>query len=223
MIVVKMKDNSDVTNSKNREEGSEDEGSKDENDQSLVMSSGSSKFLTSINQVHPYYPPWLLKAVIMQHASCKEKGITLYAAGSNPSSTTANTKINQILYAKNEMHNTSSSNKQSVIDDTSAIKNSEVVIVINKYNRKTKDNFIVLARLITSQTLAKLIRYNSGAICVALDDDRADMLDFLPIVDRKLDSKNTNFISTSSTSKEWSAETRMPTTDRCTTAIFLLL
>jgi len=107
--------------------------------------------------------------------------------------------------------------KQSVIDAISAIKNGEMVIVVDDYNRENEGDFIVSAELLTPQTLAKLIRYSSGVVCVALDDDRADMLDLPYMVDRNQDPKNTAFTVTVDANKEYGTTTGISATDRCIT------
>ena len=95
----KNKDNSDITNSKNREE-EDDDGS--DNDESSIISSTSSKSL--------YQPsPSLLSSLTPIKGSCcttsyNETGTVLYTTGSNSSLTAIDMETNQILYTKNEIH-----------------------------------------------------------------------------------------------------------------------
>ena len=107
--------------------------------------------------------------------------------------------------------------KQSVIDAIAAIQKGEMVIVVDDYNRENEGDFIVSAELLTPQTLAKLIRYSSGVVCVALDDDRADMLELPYMVDRNQDPKNTAFTVTVDANKEYGTTTGISATDRCIT------
>jgi len=107
--------------------------------------------------------------------------------------------------------------KQSVIDAIAAIKNGEMVVVVDDYNRENEGDFIVSAELLTPQTLAKLIRFSSGVVCVAMDDDRADALDLPYMVHDNEDPKNTAFTVTVDASKEYGTTTGISATDRCIT------
>merc|ERR1719291_455141 len=107
--------------------------------------------------------------------------------------------------------------KQSVIDAIAAIKNGEMVVVVDDYNRENEGDFIVSAELLTPQTLAKLVRFSSGVVCVAMDDDRADALDLPYMVNDNEDPKNTAFTVTVDASKEYGTTTGISATDRCIT------
>ena len=64
--------------------------------------------------------------------------------------------------------------KQSILDAITAIKKGNIVIVVDDYNCENEGDFIVSTKLLTAQTLAKLIRFSSGVVCVVMDDDKAD-------------------------------------------------
>lgn len=107
--------------------------------------------------------------------------------------------------------------KQSVIDAIAAIKNGEMVVVVDDYNRENEGDFIVSAELLTPQTLAKLIRFSSGVVCVAMDDDRADALDLPYMLVDNEDPKETAFTVTVDATKEHGTTTGISATDRCNT------
>jgi len=107
--------------------------------------------------------------------------------------------------------------KESVIQAIQAIKNGEMVVVVDDYNRENEGDFIVSAELCTPETLAKLIRFSSGVVCVAMDDDRADALDLPYMVHSNQDPKQTAFTVTVDAAAQHGTTTGISATDRCST------
>merc|ERR1712183_1137920 len=83
--------------------------------------------------------------------------------------------------------------KASVQAAIKAIANGELVVVVDDYNRENEGDFIVSAELLSPETLATLIRYTSGVVCVAMEHSKADFLGLPYMVSNNEDPKKTAF------------------------------
>ena len=70
----------------------------------------------------------------------------------------------------------------SIQDAISAIKNGEVIIVVDDDNRENEGDFIMAADKCTPKAMAEFIRYSSGVICIGMEGKRMDELELPPMV-----------------------------------------
>ncbi len=67
------------------------------------------------------------------------------------------------------------------------------VLVVDDEDRENEGDIIFAAEHATRELLAFTIRYSSGVVCVAMDDERADKLDLPPMTVVNEDRKGTAF------------------------------
>ena len=67
------------------------------------------------------------------------------------------------------------------------------VLVVDDEDRENEGDIIFAAEHATRELLAFTIRYSSGVVCVAMDDERADKLDLPPMTLVNEDRKGTAF------------------------------
>lgn len=83
--------------------------------------------------------------------------------------------------------------KQSVVDCIAAVGRGEIVVVVDDMDRENEGDFIMAADKATPETLATIVRYSSGVICVAMEGERMDALKLPPMVSLSEDPKGTAF------------------------------
>lgn len=83
--------------------------------------------------------------------------------------------------------------KQSVVDAIKAIKNGEMVLVVDDENRENEGDLIMAAEKVTPEAIAFIIRYSSGILCVAMEEERLEELNLPPMVTNNEDPKCTAF------------------------------
>ena len=67
------------------------------------------------------------------------------------------------------------------------------VLVVDDEDRENEGDIIFAAEHATQELLAFTVRYSSGVVCVAMDDERADKLDLPPMTLVNEDRKGTAF------------------------------
>jgi 3,4-dihydroxy 2-butanone 4-phosphate synthase/GTP cyclohydrolase II len=83
--------------------------------------------------------------------------------------------------------------KQSVIDAIQAIKNGQMVLVVDDEDRENEGDFIIAAEKATPEAISFIIRYSSGILCIAMEEGRLDELKLPPMVIDNEDPKCTAF------------------------------
>ena len=61
-----------------------------------------------------------------------------------------------------------------------ALAEGKIVIVLDDEDRENEGDFIMAADLCTPSSMAQIVRYSSGVVCIALEDERLKELE-LPI------------------------------------------
>lgn len=75
----------------------------------------------------------------------------------------------------------------------SAIKNGEMVIVVDDEDRENEGDFITAAELITPEKINFMAKYGRGLICIALTENRCDELELEMMVGRNTSFHETQF------------------------------
>jgi hypothetical protein len=83
--------------------------------------------------------------------------------------------------------------RKSVEDAIDAVRRGELVVVVDDMNRENEGDFIMAADLATPDTIATIVRYSSGVICVAMEGKRMDELNLPAMVQNNEDPKGTAF------------------------------
>lgn len=83
--------------------------------------------------------------------------------------------------------------RESVEKAIIAIGNGELVVVVDDMDRENEGDFIMAADLCTPQTMATIVRYSSGVICVGMEGERMDELELPAMVSNNEDPKETAF------------------------------
>jgi 3,4-dihydroxy 2-butanone 4-phosphate synthase/GTP cyclohydrolase II len=96
-----------------------------------------------------------------------------------------------------------------------AIKRGELVIVVDDEDRENEGDLITAAEVITPESMAFMIRYTSGVICMPMEGDRLDQLRLPLMVADNTESQRTAF--TVSVDARNNTTTGISAADRCTT------
>ena len=107
--------------------------------------------------------------------------------------------------------------RQSVLDAISAVARGEMVVVVDDMDRENEGDFIMAADHCTDLDMARIVRYSSGVVCVAMEPDRLDALELPPMVTNNQDPKETAFHVTVDATKEHGISTGISASDRATT------
>lgn len=83
--------------------------------------------------------------------------------------------------------------RQSVEAAIAAVKNGEIIVVVDDMDRENEGDFIIAADKITPHNMAKIIRFSSGVVCVGMEGDRMDDLNLPAMVQSNQDPKGTAF------------------------------
>lgn len=83
--------------------------------------------------------------------------------------------------------------RKSVEDAVTAIANGEIVVVVDDMDRENEGDFIMAADLCTPETMATIVRYSSGVICIGMEGERMDELKLPAMVIDSEDPKETAF------------------------------
>jgi 3,4-dihydroxy 2-butanone 4-phosphate synthase/GTP cyclohydrolase II len=111
--------------------------------------------------------------------------------------------------------------RKSVEDAITAVKNGEMVVVVDDEDRENEGDFIMAADMCTPEAMAQIVRYSSGVVCVGMEGDRMDALKLPAMVSENEDPKGTAFSVTVDASKEHGITTGISATDRAKTVQLL--
>lgn len=89
--------------------------------------------------------------------------------------------------------NTAEERVQNAIN---AFKNGNGVLVLDDEDRENEGDLIFPAETITSEQMAKLIRYGSGIVCLCITDERCQQLDLPTMVEHNNSVNKTAFTVT---------------------------
>ena len=84
----------------------------------------------------------------------------------------------------------------AVEDAIAAIARGEAVVVVDNEDRENEGDLIFAAEAATAELVAFMVRYTSGYICVALENEDADRLNLPPMVARNQDARGTAYTVT---------------------------
>jgi 3,4-dihydroxy 2-butanone 4-phosphate synthase / GTP cyclohydrolase II len=111
--------------------------------------------------------------------------------------------------------------KQTVVDAIAAISRGEMVVVVDDLDRENEGDFIMAADHCTAEKMAEIIRYSSGVICVAMEQDRLERLQLPSMVINNQDPKGTAFAVSVDATKVHGITTGISATDRAITVRLL--
>ncbi|EAU43151.1 GTP CYCLOHYDROLASE II / 3,4-DIHYDROXY-2-BUTANONE 4-PHOSPHATE SYNTHASE [Fulvimarina pelagi HTCC2506] len=103
-----------------------------------------------------------------------------------------------------------------VEDAIAAIRNGELVVVVDDADRENEGDLIMAASKATPENMAFMIRYTSGIICVPMTGERSEKLNLPPMVANNLDPMRTAF--TVSVDYKHGMTTGISADERCNTA-----
>jgi hypothetical protein len=92
--------------------------------------------------------------------------------------------------------------RESVEDAIAAVRDGKMVVVVDDMDRENEGDLIMAADACTPQDMAKIIRYSSGVICIAMEGKRMDELNLPPMLVNNEDPKGTAFTVTVDATKE---------------------
>lgn len=107
--------------------------------------------------------------------------------------------------------------RKSVEDAIAAIARGEMVVVVDDMDRENEGDFIMAADLCTDLDMARIVRYSSGVVCIALEEERLNELELPPMVTNNQDPKGTAFTVTVDATKEHGITTGISASDRAMT------
>lgn len=84
----------------------------------------------------------------------------------------------------------------SVEDAVAAIARGGAVVVVDDEDRENEGDLIFAAQHATPELVAFMVRYSSGYICVAMEDEAATRLDLPPMVAQNEDARGTAYAIT---------------------------
>jgi GTP cyclohydrolase II len=83
--------------------------------------------------------------------------------------------------------------KESVEEAIAAVGRGEIVVVVDDMSRENEGDFIMAADLCTPETMATIVRFSSGVICIGMEGRRMDELNLPSMVTESQDPKGTAF------------------------------
>lgn len=107
--------------------------------------------------------------------------------------------------------------RQSVEDAIAAIGRGEMVVVVDDMDRENEGDFIMAADACEAADMAKIVRYSSGVVCLALEEDRLRALRLPSMVMDNQDPKGTAFTVSVDATKDHGITTGISARDRATT------
>lgn len=105
--------------------------------------------------------------------------------------------------------------EQRVIKALEAFKQGHGVLVLDDEDRENEGDLIFPAETITTEQMAKLIRYGSGIVCLCISDEICQKLDLPPMVNNNTMVNKTAFTVTIEAAK--GVSTGVSAADRVTT------
>ena len=95
--------------------------------------------------------------------------------------------------------------RESVEEAIDAVARGEIVVVVDDMDRENEGDFIMAADLCTPETMATIVRYSSGVICIGMEGDRMDELKLPAMIEKNEDPKGTAFSVTVDATKQHGA------------------
>ena len=92
--------------------------------------------------------------------------------------------------------------RESVEAAVAAVARGELVVVVDDMDRENEGDFIMSADLCTPETMATIVRYSSGVICIGMEGERMDELDLPAMMENNEDPKETAFSVTVDATRE---------------------
>jgi len=111
--------------------------------------------------------------------------------------------------------------RASVEAAIASIARGEMVVVVDDLDRENEGDFIMAADQCTDLDMARIIRYSSGVVCVAMEGSRMDELELPPMVSYNQDPKGTAFSITVDATKAHGISTGISASDRAKTVQLL--
>lgn len=111
--------------------------------------------------------------------------------------------------------------RQSVEDSIAAVARGEIVVVVDDENRENEGDFIMAADLATPETMATIVRFSSGVVCLGMEGSRMDELELPSMVSKNEDPKGTAFSVSVDATKDYGITTGISATDRAVTVRML--
>lgn len=105
--------------------------------------------------------------------------------------------------------------EERVLNAIQAFKNGNGVLVLDDENRENEGDLIFPAETITTEQMAKLIRYGSGIVCLCITEELSQQLDLPPMVENNNSVNKTAFTVTIEAAK--GVSTGVSAADRVTT------
>ncbi|OOF85016.1 3,4-dihydroxy-2-butanone-4-phosphate synthase [Rodentibacter ratti] len=105
--------------------------------------------------------------------------------------------------------------EERVANAIQAFKKGNGVLVLDDENRENEGDLIFPAETITTEQMAKLIRYGSGIVCLCITEERCQQLDLPPMVENNNSVNKTAFTVTIEAAK--GVSTGVSAADRVTT------
>lgn len=105
--------------------------------------------------------------------------------------------------------------EERVANAIQAFKEGNGVLVLDDENRENEGDLIFPAETITTEQMAKLIRYGSGIVCLCITEERCQQLDLPPMVENNNSVNKTAFTVTIEAAK--GVSTGVSAADRVTT------
>ena len=99
--------------------------------------------------------------------------------------------------------------RHSVEEAIADIALGKLVVVVDDMNRENEGDFIMAADLCTPETMATIVRYSSGVVCIAMEGKRMDELELPCMVTNNQDPKETAFSVTVDAVKEKGTSNRV--------------
>jgi len=107
--------------------------------------------------------------------------------------------------------------RESVEEAIAATKAGKMVVVVDDMNRENEGDLIMAADACTPEDMAFIVRYSSGVICIAMDEERMDQLNLPQMITNNEDPKNTAFTVTVDASSKHGITTGISSVDRAKT------
>jgi len=111
--------------------------------------------------------------------------------------------------------------KKSVEAAIAAVARGEMIVVVDDMARENEGDLIMAADKCTPLDMAKIVRYSSGVICIAMEGKRMDELKLPCMVKNNEDPKGTAFSVTVDATKEHGITTGISAADRAKTVQLL--
>lgn len=111
--------------------------------------------------------------------------------------------------------------RQSVEDAIAAVREGKMVVVVDDMNRENEGDLIMASEACTPLDMAKIVRYSSGVICIAMEGKRMEELKLPAMVINNEDPKSTAFSVTVDATREHGITTGISAADRAKTVNLL--